>query len=126
MIKLKKMSSEIQVLLGNTNKIQLFYKNFIYYEVKKKYWKCIDSKCNVHMTASKPAGSYEVTKEPVQPHNHGGVSQKDFMCRLSIKKMKERVHTEYNTFAQTIFNEEIRNYSPSQLASSSSQLAYKP
>ena len=57
------------------------------------------------MTASKPAGSYEVTKEPVQPHNHGGVSQKDFMCRLSIKKMKERVHTEYNTFAQTIFNE---------------------
>ena len=60
------------------------------------------------MTALKPAGSYEVTKKPVQQHNHGGVSQKDFMCRLSIKKMKERVHSEYNTFAKTIFNEEIR------------------
>ena len=70
-----------------------------------KTWRCIDYNklCNCVMQTHED----KVFKESTVPHfGHEYITQEDYMCRLALVTMKQRVSEEINVFPSTIYNEE--------------------
>ena len=99
----------LQFLKGTSDQVQLFYENHLYYQTRPNYWTCKDNFCNVTLKTGKTeANELEVVKAPTLRHCDNQINNDDYLCRIAIKEIKDRILKEVDTLPRAIFDQEIR------------------
>jgi hypothetical protein len=99
----------LKFLKGTKGSDQLYHDYHLYYKIRNK-WCCINKDCGATIATIGEGAEMRIdtSKPSKSPHIDGIITYNDYLCRITLQNIKDRMAKELKLKPKMIFEEEIK------------------